>query len=136
MPCSFWACTRAAFVQAERNRIKLRYLFMGMMVQGVWRDIPRDFKSTGGAFVRPDSLFRDRVSLADAEPGRYRLYVSRACPWAHRTLIVRAFAHLEKRLPVFYADPYMAAENGWEFNAGGIRYLHELYARAKPDYTG
>ena len=105
------------------------------MVDGVWRDIPRDTKSTGGAFVRPDTFFRDRVSLADAEPGRYRLYVSRACPWAHRTLIVRAFARLEKRLPAFYADPYMA-ENGWEFNAGGIRYLHELYARARPVYTG
>jgi putative glutathione S-transferase len=108
---------------------------MGMMVDGVWRDIPRDFKSTGGAFVRPDTFFREQVSLADAEPGRFRLYVSRACPWAHRTLIVRAFARLEKRLPAFYADPYMAG-NGWEFNAGGIRYLHELYARARPDYTG
>jgi len=105
------------------------------MVQGVWRDIPRDFKSTGGAFVRPDSAFRDRISLADAEPDRYRLYVSRACPWAHRTLIMRAFARLEKRLPVFYADPYMG-ENGWEFTSGGIRYLHELYAKVKPDYTG
>jgi glutathionyl-hydroquinone reductase len=108
---------------------------MGMMVQGVWRDIPRDFKSTGGAFVRPDTAFRDEVSLADAEPGRFCLYVSRACPWAHRTLIVRAFARLEKRVPVFNADPYMA-ENGWAFNAGGIRYLHELYGKAKPDYTG
>jgi glutathionyl-hydroquinone reductase len=110
-----------------------------MMVQGVWRDIPRDFKSTGGAFVRPDTAFRDEVSLADAEPGRFCLYVSRACPWAHRTLIVRAFARLEKRVPVFNADPYMA-ENGWEFsslsNSGGIRYLHELYRKAKPDYTG
>ena len=73
------------------------------MVQGVWRDIPRDFKSTGGAFVRPDTAFRESVSLADAEPGRYRLYVSRACPWAHRTLIMRAFARLEK-VPVFNAD--------------------------------
>ena len=108
---------------------------MGMMVEGVWRDIPRDFKSTGGAFVRPDTFFRDRVSLADAEPGRYRLYVSRACPWAHRTLIVRVFARLEKKVPAFNADPYMA-ENGWEFKDGGIRFLHELYARAKPDYTG
>jgi putative glutathione S-transferase len=106
-----------------------------MMVDGSWREVPRDFKSTGGAFVRPDTFFRDRASLAGAEPGRYRLYVSRACPWAHRTLIVRAFAKLDKRLPVFHADPYMG-ENGWEFNAGGIRYLHELYARTKPAYTG
>ena len=103
------------------------------MIDGVWRDIPRDTKSTGGAFVRPETQFRDKVHTL--EPGRYHLWVSRACPWAHRTLIVRAFARLEKRLPVFHADPYMA-ENGWEFNAGGIRYLHELYAKAKPDYTG
>ena len=105
------------------------------MVQGVWRDIPRDFKSTGGAFVRPETFFRDRVALADAEPGRFCLYVSRACPWAHRTIIVRAFARLEKRLPVHYADPYMG-ENGWKFESGGIQYLHQLYARARPDYTG
>src|SRR6185503_13909719 len=101
---------------------------MGMMVQGVWRDIPRDFKSTGGAFVRPETFFRDRVALADAEPGRFCLYVSRACPWAHRTIIVRAFARLEKRLPVHCADPYMG-ENGWKFESGGIQYLHQLYAR-------
>jgi glutathionyl-hydroquinone reductase len=106
-----------------------------MMVDGVWRDIPRDFKSTGGAFVRPDTFFRDRVALADAEPGRFCLYVSRACPWAHRTLIVRAFAKLEKRVRVFNADPYMG-ENGWQFTDGGIQYLHQLYAKAKPDYTG
>ena len=105
------------------------------MVDGVWRDIPRDFKSTGGAFVRPDTFFRDRVALADAEPGRFCLYVSRACPWAHRTLIVRAFAKLEKRVRVFNADPYMG-ENGWQFTDGGIQYLHQLYAKAKPDYTG
>jgi putative glutathione S-transferase len=108
---------------------------MGMMVQGVWRDIPRDTKSTGGAFVRPDSSFRERVAAADVEPGRFRLYVSRACPWAHRTLVVRALKGLEQAVPVYYADPYMG-ENGWEFSSGGIHYLHELYAKAKPDYTG
>ena len=70
-----------------------------------------------------------------AEGGRYHLYVSKACPWAHRTLILRALKGLEKAIPVFYAGPYMG-ENGWEYDSGGIRYLHELYARAKPDYTG
>src|SRR6185295_2901088 len=111
---------------------------MGMMVEGVWRDVPRDTKSTGGEFIRPDSGFRDRVAAAEAEPGRYQLYVSKACPWAHRTLVVRALKGLEKAIPVFYADPYMA-ENGWEFTAGnsaGIRYLHELYAMARPGYSG
>ncbi len=106
---------------------------MGMLVEGVWRDIPRDTKSTGGAFVRPDTVFRDWVRQPEA--GRYRLYVSRSCPWAHRTLVVRAMKGLDKAVPVFHADPYMA-ENGWEFSDGGIRYLHQLYVKANPGYTG
>jgi putative glutathione S-transferase len=108
---------------------------MGMMVEGVWRDIPRDTKSTGGAFVRPESGFRGRVSRDSVKPGRYCLYAAKSCPWAHRTVIVRAMKGLEKAIPVFYAGPRMA-ENGWEYAEGGIRYLHELYARARPDYTG
>jgi putative glutathione S-transferase len=103
---------------------------MGMLVEGVWKDVPRDTRSTGGAFVRPESAFRDRVE--HAEPGRYRLYVARSCPWAHRTLVVRALKGLEKALPASYAEPYMG-ENGWRF---ADFYLHELYAKAKPDYTG
>jgi putative glutathione S-transferase len=110
---------------------------MGVMVDGVWRDIPRDQRATGGAFVRPESQFREQLTVAEA--GRYHLYVSRACPWAHRTLVVRALKGLEKAVPVFYADPYMA-ENGWAFSSGvnsaGIRYLHQLYAQARPGYTG
>ncbi|MGH8691982.1 MAG: glutathione S-transferase family protein [Burkholderiales bacterium] len=106
---------------------------MGMLVEGVWRDIPRDTKSTGGAFVRPDTVFRDWVTQPEA--GRYRLYVSRSCPWAHRTLVVRAMKGLDKAVPVFHADPYMG-ENGWEFGDGGIRYLHQLYVKANPGYTG
>jgi len=103
------------------------------MVDGIWRDIPRDLKATGGAFVRPESVFRGEVT--DPEAGRYHLYVSRACPWAHRTLVVRAMKGLEKALPVFYAGPVME-RNGWAFEKGGIRYLHELYARARPGYSG
>ena len=108
---------------------------MGMMVQGVWRDVPRDTKSTGGEFIRPDSGFRDRVAAAEVEPGRYHLYVSKACPWAHRTLVVRALKGLDKAIPVFYARPEMRS-HGWEYADGGIRYLYELYTRTKPDYTG
>jgi glutathionyl-hydroquinone reductase len=108
---------------------------MGMMVEGVWRDVPRDTKSTGGEFIRPDSGFRDRVAAAEVEPGRYWLYVSKACPWAHRTLVVRALKGLEKAVPVFCAAPAMLS-HGWEYADGGIRYLYELYARSKPDYTG
>jgi putative glutathione S-transferase len=103
---------------------------MGMLIEGVWKDIPRDTKSTGGAFVREDSAFRGRIETA--EPGRYRLYVSKACPWASRTLIVRALKGLEKAIAVSYADPYMA-ENGWRFPEG---YLYELYVKASPRYTG
>jgi putative glutathione S-transferase len=101
-----------------------------MLIEGVWNDIPRDTKATGGAFVRPESAFRDWVT--EPEPGRYRLYVAKSCPWAHRTLIVRALKGLERAIPVLYADPYMA-ENGWEFPDG---YLHQLYSRANPGYTG
>jgi len=108
---------------------------MGMMVEGVWRDVPRDTKSTGGEFIRPDSGFRERVAAAELAPGRYCLYVSKACPWAHRTLIVRALKGLEKAVPVFYAAPGMLA-HGWEYADGGIRYLHELYTKTKADYTG
>jgi glutathionyl-hydroquinone reductase len=103
---------------------------MGMLVDGVWREVPRDAKATGGAFVRPESAFRDRVEKPAA--GRYRLYVARSCPWAHRTLVVRALKGLEKAIPVSYAEPYMG-ENGWQFPAGP---LYQLYARARPGYTG
>ena len=107
---------------------------MGLLVEGVWRDVPRDTKSTGGAFVRAESAFRDRVreEAGEMRAGRYRLYVAKSCPWAHRTLVVRAMKGLEKAIPVFYADPYMG-ENGWQFPDG---YLHELYSKAKPGYTG
>ena len=103
---------------------------MGMLVEGVWNDAPRDTKSTGGAFVRPESAFRDRVSEPAA--GRYRLYVAKSCPWAHRTLIVRAMKGLDRAIPVLYADPYMG-ENGWQFPDG---YLYQVYLKAKPGYTG
>jgi glutathionyl-hydroquinone reductase len=107
---------------------------MGMLVEGVWKDVPRDTKSTGGAFVRPESAFRDRVGdqAGEMRPGRYRLYVSKSCPWAHRTLIVRALKGLEKAVPVSYADPHMA-ENGWQFPEG---YLYQIYLKARPGYTG
>ena len=89
-----------------------------MRVGGVWRDVPRDTKSTGGEFIRPDSGFRDRVAAADVEPGRYWLYVSRACPWAHRTLVVRALKGLEKAVPAFYSAPEMLS-HGWEYAGDG-----------------
>src|SRR5690606_1180191 len=106
-------------------------------------------KATGGEFVRQSSTFRDAVepdpgARFPAAAGRYRLYVSLACPWAHRTLIVRALKGLERAIPVTVVDPLMLA-NGWEFSDGpgcapeplfGARYLYEIYLRARPDYTG
>jgi putative glutathione S-transferase len=114
---------------------------MGMLVEGRWTDTWYDTKSTGGRFVRPDTAFHGAVAVAgdSAEAGRYRLYVSLACPWAHRTLIVRALKGLEEALPVSIVDPLMA-ERGWTFPEPepvvGAKTLAEIYTRASPRYTG
>jgi len=122
---------------------------MGMLVQGVWHDVWYDTRKTDGAFVRVDSAFHDRVTADGssgfrAEPGRYHLYVSLACPWAHRTLIIRALKGLESILPISVVDPFMGAK-GWTFTNGpgcipdtvnGATRLYELYVRTKVDYTG
>ena len=122
---------------------------MGLLVEGKWRDEWYDTESSGGRFVRKDSAFRDRVSADGssgfpAEAGRYHLYVSLACPWAHRTLILRKLKALEAAISLSVVDPLMA-EQGWAFgdaSAGladtlnGARYLHEIYTKARSDYTG
>jgi putative glutathione S-transferase len=122
---------------------------MGMLIDGVWKDIPRDARVTGGEFVRTESIFRDRVTADGssgfkAETGRYHLYVSYACPWAHRTIIFRALKGLEQAITLSAADP-VSEPDGWTFGEragndqtgnGGVRYLHEVYTRARPQYTG
>ena len=112
---------------------------MGLLVEGIWKDIPREQTRTSGAFVRAESAFRDRIAQHGPYPpeaGRYRLYVAASCPWAHRTMVVRALKGLDQAIPAFFAGPEMA-ENGWQFPApSGVRYLHELYSQAKSDYTG
>jgi putative glutathione S-transferase len=122
---------------------------MGMMVEGVWRDEWYDTRATEGAFVRAESAFRgsvtaDGASGFRAEAGRYHLYVSYACPWAHRTLAVRALKGLEEVLPFSAVDPDYVP-NGWKFSgapgttldrANGCAFLHEVYRLARPDYTG
>lgn len=122
---------------------------MGLLVEGRWVDQWYDTASTKGRFVRPASAFRrwvtaDGSSGFPAEAGRYRLVVSLACPWAHRTLIFRALKGLESMIPVSVVDPLML-ENGWEFPAGpdgepapffGARFLHEVYTAADPQYSG
>lgn len=122
---------------------------MGLLVEGEWRDRWYETASTGGRFVRQESAFRDRVSddgstPFPAEAGRYHLYVSLACPWAHRTLIFRKLLGLEEAISISVVDPFMG-EQGWSFSdapgcipdtVNGARHLHEIYVKADPRYTG
>jgi len=122
---------------------------MGLLVDGEWKDQWYDTKSTGGRFVRKDAQFRDRVTADGssgfkAESGRYHLYVSYACPWAHRTLIYRKLKGLEDHISVSVVNPLML-EHGWTFEpVDGVvpdpihdaHYLHQVYTAAKPDYSG
>ena len=128
---------------------------MGLLVDGKWQDKGYDTKKSGGKFIRSESQFRDWVtkdgSPAEgrdrgfkAEPGRYHLYVSLACPWAHRTLIFRKLKRLEDVISVSIVHHFMG-ENGWTFRAEdgatgddlyGKEYLHQIYTKADPDYSG
>lgn len=116
---------------------------MGVMVDGVWRDQWYDTESTGGKFERPQTLFRSRVEAGGAfepAPGRYHLYASWACPWAHRTLIYRKLKGLEDAIGVTYVDPLML-EEGWTLSEGAdpvnhARALWRVYAEADPHYSG
>ena len=129
---------------------------MGRLVDGVWRDDGYDTRSTGGHFQRQDSAFRNWVTSGGspgptgtggfkAEHGRYHLYVSLACPWAHRTLIFRALKGLEDVIGVDVVHPHMG-EEGWTFatdlpgatgdRVNGKMRLYEIYRLAKPDFTG
>jgi len=122
---------------------------MGRLVNGQWHDEWYDTEKHGGRFVREDAGFRDWIRADGStrfvpEPGRYHLYVSLACPWAHRTLIVRKLKRLEDVIDVSVVHWYMR-EDGWTFRkedgATGDHlhdkdFLHEIYTLAKPDYTG
>ncbi|MDB4937359.1 MAG: Glutathione S-transferase, omega [Labilithrix sp.] len=118
---------------------------MGEMVDGVWRSGWYD-PDARGAFQRPQTTFRHQVtrdgsSPFRAEAGRYHLYVSYACPWAHRTLIVRALRGLESAIDVTVVDPKMS-DDGWSFAPDepdpilGAKFLRDVYARADARYTG
>jgi glutathionyl-hydroquinone reductase len=103
--------------------------------------------SDSGEFVRQDSKFRDLVTADGssgfpAAAGRYHLYVARACPWAHRTLIVRHLKGLEDAIGVSYVHPYRD-ERGWAFPGGdhvdevnGFAFLQEAYDRTDPAFEG
>jgi putative glutathione S-transferase len=128
---------------------------MGLLIDGVWHDRWYDTKSTGGRFVRSESQFRNWITADgspgpsgeggfEAEAGRYHLYVSLACPWAHRTLIFRKLKGLDRAIDVSVVDPFMG-ENGWWFGDSdgvvpdpihGATYMHQVYTAADPTYTG
>jgi len=122
---------------------------MGLLVDGEWHDIWYDTKSNDGRFVRAGAHFRDRVTADGSsgfkgESGRYHLYVSYACPWAHRTLIYRKLKGLEDHVSVSVVNPLML-DQGWSFDPDDgvvpdpishVRYLREVYTAAKPDYSG
>ncbi len=121
---------------------------LGMLVEGEWKT-ERQQEDEEGRFVRPETSFRDFVTADgssgfEAEEGRYHLYISWACPWAHRTAIMRKLKGLEDIISLSVADPVMG-EEGWVFSdalgtipdfVNGASYLHEIYTKADPDYTG
>lgn len=128
---------------------------MGLLVDGEWQDVWYDTKASGGRFIRSDPQFRHWITADGAagpsgdpgfkaEAGRYHLYVSLACPWAHRTLIMRRLKGLEGMIGVSVVH-WLMRENGWTFAPGpgvvpdplqGAAYLHQVYTAAQADYSG
>ncbi|MEH6687932.1 MAG: glutathione S-transferase family protein [Halopseudomonas sabulinigri] len=115
---------------------------MGRLVKGDWRDEWYDTESTGGAFKREDAGFREQIGEGLRYPpasNRYHLYVSLACPWAHRTLIMRTLKGLEPHIGVTVTHPHMLKQ-GWHYEPPeplyGFEFHHQLYTRAKSDYSG
>lgn len=128
---------------------------MGILVDGVWQEDNLIKNKEDGKFIRPDSAFRDWITTdgspgpegqkaSPAEKGRYHLYVSLACPWAHRTLIARVLKGLEDMISVSVVHWHMGAQS-WNFeDAPGVvadpvmnaQFLHQIYTLAKPDMSG
>jgi putative glutathione S-transferase len=128
---------------------------MGLLVDGKWQDQWYDTKSTGGRFERKAPSFRNWITADGsagpsgiggfkAEANRYHLYVSLACPWAHRTVIYRKLKGLEDMISMSVVNAYMGAE-GWTFAPGegviadpilNAINVHEIYTAAQADYTG
>lgn len=122
-----------------------------MMIDGVWRgDVP-DTPARARQRAAGRSVFRARVTadgssgFPAAGGGRYHLYVSYACPWAHRAIVYRAQKGLENVIGMSVLHPRLGTPDGWAFTAsgggttdraGGRRFLHEVYSAARPDYTG
>ena len=121
---------------------------MGLLVEGKWSTdwyTPDEM----GRFIRSEAVFRNQVradgsSGFKAEPGRYHLYVSHACPWSTRTVIMRKLKGLEDVIGLSVVDPFMG-DDGWQFSSGPgctddsvnhKQFMHQVYTAAKPDYTG
>ncbi|NRB16213.1 MAG: glutathione S-transferase family protein [Rhodobacteraceae bacterium] len=129
---------------------------MGLLIDGKWHDQWYDTKTTGGTFKRAESKYRNWITKDGqagpsgrdgfkAESGRYHLYVSLACPWAHRTLIFRQLKSLQDHISVSVVHPDMLGE-GWSFDTDehgatgdtlfGLSHLHQIYTRADANFTG
>ncbi len=129
---------------------------MGQLVDGKWHDVWYDTKSTGGKFVRSTAAFRNWITKDGeagpsgdggfaAQSGRYHLYVSYACPWAHRTLIFRALKGLTDHIDVSAVHPDMLSD-GWTFETDkngatgdklyGLPFARDIYTKAVPDVSG
>lgn len=128
---------------------------MGLLVDGQWQDKWYDTEASGGRFEREDAGFRNWVTVNGsagpsgvggfkAEADRYHLYISLACPWAHRTIIYRQLKGLQDLISLSVVHPFMG-DKGWTFAEGAgviadpivnANYLYEIYTAAKPDYTG
>ncbi len=129
---------------------------MGQLIDGKWATQWYDTSKTGGKFVRSQAGFRNWVTADGApgpsgeggfaaEAGRYHLYVSLACPWAHRTLIFRKLKELDTLIDVSVVSPKMPDETGWNFDKAegstgdalfGKETMWQVYTQADPDYTG
>ena len=127
---------------------------MGQLINGKWMDQRIDTIATGGKFIRNDASFRNWITADGsagptgsngyiAESGRYHLYVSLACPWAHRTLIFRQLKDLQDHITVDYVHPDML-DNGWSFDLNGpaqgdslfgSQFAHQIYTKADPNVT-
>ena len=121
---------------------------MGLLVNGIWKDRWYDTKKSGGKFIRTEAQFRNFIdyhSEFTPESGRYHLYVSLACPWAHRTLIYRSLKDLNDHISCSVVNPYML-ENGWTFEESfpgttsdhlfSKQYLYQIYLKADSNYSG
>ena len=128
---------------------------MGLLQNGIWVDQWYDTKATGGRFQRSAAGFRNWITADGAvgpsgtggfraEPDRYHLYISHACPWAHRTVIFRALKGLEQMISLSVVHWFMG-DQGWSFQSGdGVipdpvmdaDFMHQLYTAALPDYSG